>query len=208
MDKENTEKKILDAAKKVFVTKGSDGARMQEIADEAGINKSLLHYYYRSKEKLFNTVFKYAFKKFAPNLMGIFESNEDFFTKTATFIHNYIDIIGKNPFIPMFILNELNKKNAGFMGVFVKSSGININLLENIIAKEVEKGVIKQTDAKQLIVNIIALCVFPYIGRPLIQTVVFDDNKEEFSRFLESRKEEVSKLIISSLKPNANDVMI
>ncbi len=201
IDKENTEKKILDAAKKVFVTKGSDGARMQEIANEAGINKSLLHYYYRSKEKLFAAVFKFAFKKFAPNLMGIFESEDDIFSKITLFIHSYIDIIAKNPFIPMFILNEVNKKDAGFVGMVIKNSGMNIDILEKVINTEVNNGTIKPTDTKQLIVNIIALCVFPFIGRPLIQTVVFDDSKQAYDLFLESRKKEVSTLIINSLKP-------
>ena len=200
-EKENTEEKILEAAKKIFVTKGNDGARMQEIADEAGINKSLLHYYYRSKEKLFSAVFQFAFKKFAPNLMGIFESEGDIFSKISTFIHNYIDLIGKNPFIPMFILNEVNKKNAGFVGSMIKNSGINIDALEKIIKNEIEKETIKPTDAKHLIVNIIALCVFPFISRPIVQVVVFNDDKKEYDLFLESRKEEVSKMIISTLKP-------
>jgi len=199
-EKENTEEKILEAAKKIFVTKGNDGARMQEIADEAGINKSLLHYYYRSKEKLFSAVFQFAFKKFAPNLMGIFENEGDIFTKISSFIHSYIDIIAKNPFIPMFILNEVNKKNAGFVGIIIKNSGINIDILEKIIEKEVEKGTIKSTDAKHLIVNIIALCVFPFISRPIVQVVVFNDDEQEYDQFLESRKAEVSNLIINSIK--------
>ena len=200
-EKENTEEKILDAAKKVFVTKGSDGARMQEIADEAGINKSLLHYYYRSKEKLFGAVFKFAFKKFAPNLMGVFESDHDIFTKITTFIHSYIDIISKNPFIPLFIINEVNKKNAGFVGAVIKNSGMNISLFEKEIKKEIKKGTIKQIDHKQLIVNILALCVFPFIGRPIIQKVVFEDNEKQYDIFLELRKDEVSNIIISLLRP-------
>jgi len=198
-DKENTEEKILNAAKKVFVTKGSDGARMQEIADEAGINKSLLHYYYRSKEKLFAAVFKFAFKKFAPNLMGIFENESDIFTKITSFIHSYIDIINKNPFIPLFIINEVSKKNAGFVGAVIKNSGMNIDLFEKEIKKEIKKGTIKQVDHRQLIVNILALCVFPFIGRPIIQKVVFEDNENQYDDFLKSRKEEVSNLIINSI---------
>lgn len=199
-EKENTEEKILNAAKKIFVEKGNDGARMQEIADEAGINKSLLHYYYRSKEKLFSAVFKFAFKKFAPDLMSIFQSDHDIFTKITKFVHSYIDIISKNPFIPLFIINEVNKKNAGFVGVFIKNTGININIFEEIINKEIEAGTINPVDHKQLIVNIIALCVFPFIGRPIIQKVVFEDNEKEYDNFLKSRKEEVSNLIINSIK--------
>ena len=64
----NTEQKILDAAKEVFQHKGLTGARMQEIADKAGINKALLHYYYRTKDKLFEKVFEYAFSLFIPSV--------------------------------------------------------------------------------------------------------------------------------------------
>jgi hypothetical protein len=132
--------------------------------------------------------------------MGVFEGKDDIFTKISAFIHSYIDIIAKNPFIPMFILNEVNKKNAGFVGIIIKNSGINIDILEKIIENEIKKGTIKPTDAKHLIVNIIALCVFPFISRPIVQVVVFNDDKDEYDLFLESRKEEVSKMIINSIK--------
>ena len=71
----STEKTILEAAKKVFLDKGFDGARMQEIADEAGINKALLHYYFRSKDKLFDAIFEEAFKQFLPNISDIMVSD-------------------------------------------------------------------------------------------------------------------------------------
>src|SRR6185437_7301913 len=84
--KEKTaEEKILDAAKKVFVTKGMAGARMQDIADEAGINKALLHYYFRSKEKLFEMIFAEAAEKLFPKINAIFESDVPLFEKIERF---------------------------------------------------------------------------------------------------------------------------
>ena len=71
----NTEQSILEAAKIVFIKKGMEGARMQEIADEAGINKAMLHYYYRSKDKLFEAVFKETFLKLVPNLIEIVKTD-------------------------------------------------------------------------------------------------------------------------------------
>ncbi|MBN1251529.1 MAG: TetR family transcriptional regulator [Bacteroidales bacterium] len=197
---ETTELKIIEAAKKVFVRKGKDGTRMQEIADEAGINKSLLHYYYRTKEKLFGAVFKFAFSKFAPELVNSFNSDVDIFTKIENFINNYIDLINKNPFIPLFILNEINKKDASFVTNFIKSSGINVNQFRNQINLEIEKGTIKKIDPNNLIVNIIGLCVFPFIGKPLIQVILFDDNENEYDNFLLNRKKEVAEFIINSIK--------
>ena len=72
--KDNTEEKILNAAQTVFIQKGMDGARMQEIADEAGINKALLHYYFRTKQKLFEAIFKKVFSQIFPNLMDMVHS--------------------------------------------------------------------------------------------------------------------------------------
>jgi len=198
-DKENTEEKILEAAKKIFVTKGKDGARMQEIADEAGINKSLLHYYYRNKEKLFGAVFKFVFSKFAPGLIDAFQTNDNIFIKIEKFIHLYIEAISKNHFIPMFILNEVNKKNASFVISVIKNSGLNVDSIEEQINSAIRKGTIKPINPKNLIVNVLALCAFPYIGRPLLQVVIYKDNKEEYERFLSGRKKEVADMIINSI---------
>ena len=198
-DKENTEEKILDAAKEVFIEKGNDGTRMQEIADRAGINKSLLHYYYRSKEKLFGAVFKFAFSHFAPNIINILKDpNDDIFTLIRRFVSLYIDIVMKNPFIPMFILNEVNKKNTVFINV-IKSAGIDPQAFRNRIQKDIDDGIIKKIDPNQLIINILGMCLFPIIGRPIVQVILFDDNKKEYDKFLETRKEEVANFIINAI---------
>jgi len=199
-DKENTEEKILDAAKEVFLEKGNDGTRMQEIADRAGINKSLLHYYYRSKEKLFGSVFKFAFSHFAPNIINLVKDNQDdIFTLIRRFVSLYIDIVMKNPFIPMFILNEVNKKGTIFVNV-IKAAGINPQAFRDRIQKEIDAGRIRPIDPNQLIINVIGMCIFPIIGRPIVQVVLFDDNKQEYDKFLESRKKEVADFIINSIK--------
>jgi TetR/AcrR family transcriptional regulator len=199
-DKENTEEKILEAAKAVFIEKGNDGTRMQEIADRAGINKSLLHYYYRSKEKLFGAVFKFAFAQFAPRIFSVINREDDFFSLIRSFVGVYIDIISKNPFIPLFILGEINKKNTGVFVNVIKSSGINPKMFRERVRQEIENGNIREIDPNQLIINTIGLCVFPFIGRPLLQVILFDDNKKEFDHFLESRKKEVADFVINSIK--------
>jgi TetR/AcrR family transcriptional regulator len=199
-EKENTEEKILEAAKEVFIEKGNDGTRMQEIADRAGINKSLLHYYYRSKEKLLGAVFRFAFSHFAPNIINIVkDTNDDIFTLIRKFVSVYMDIVMKNPFIPMFILNEVRNKNTVFVNV-IKSAGINPQAFRDRINKEIESGKIKPIDPNQLIINVIGMCIFPIIGRPIIQVILFDDDKKEYDKFLESRKTEVADFIINSIK--------
>ena len=104
-----TEEKIFEAATEVFVEKGMDGARMQDIANQAGINKALLHYYYRTKEKLFTAVFEMIarkiFRKFAP----VFDENLSLEDKIRFFFKEHITFLQENPGLPGFILNEVNR---------------------------------------------------------------------------------------------------
>ena len=107
-----TEEKIFEAATDVFVEKGMDGARMQDIANHAGINKALLHYYYRTKDQLFNAVFEMIarkiFKKFAP----VFDENLTLEEKIRFFFKEHITFLQENPRLPGFILNEVNRNPA------------------------------------------------------------------------------------------------
>ena len=80
-EKTSTEQKILRAAEQVFMRAGYDGSRMQEIADEAGINKAMLHYCFKNKQLLFEAVFMNAFSQLAPQVNEIFNSQEPVFDK-------------------------------------------------------------------------------------------------------------------------------
>ncbi|MGD2035123.1 MAG: helix-turn-helix domain-containing protein, partial [Bacteroidales bacterium] len=104
----NTEKRIYEAARKVFLKKGLAGARMQEIADEAGINKALLHYYFRNKEKLFGGIFNEIVMELSVRLKGIFEMDMDVLGKFKAFVNIYVDVLLKNRYLPLFVLNEIN----------------------------------------------------------------------------------------------------
>ena len=121
MDKiENTEEKILEAAKQVFQIKGLAGARMQEIADVAGINKALLHYYFRTKEKLFTVIFRFALKELQPQVIGILNSDLSLEDKIRAFVEKYLNIIKKNPSLPQFVINQLNQNPDSFDKIFEK----------------------------------------------------------------------------------------
>src|SRR3954465_4747970 len=100
----STENRILDAARKVFLVKGMDGARMQDIANEAGINKAMLHYYFRSKEKLFEMIFQEEIGKLMLRITDIFASDEPLFIKIEMFCRQYIETVIENPYIPLFII--------------------------------------------------------------------------------------------------------
>ena len=198
--KSDSEDKILEAAKKVFIEKGLEGARMQEIANEARINKSLLHYYFRSKEKLFNAVFRFALSKFVPRFTENLKAEMDFYKRLEIIIEQYISLLLMNQFIPIFILNEINRNPDRIFEHFSKA-GVKPEIFIDIIQKEIDKGTIKPIDPRQLIINMLALCIFPIAARPLLKRVFFDNNKKAYKEFLLERKTEVYKFIIESIKP-------
>lgn len=196
---ENTEEQILEAAKNVFQAKGMDGARMQEIADEAGINKAMLHYYYRSKQLLFEAVFKQAFSLLAPQLNAILNDDSSVEDKVRNFTSNYTSFMTKHPYLPNFIIQELNR-NEDFIIKLKETTGFpNLEKFKTKVEDEINQGILKPIDADQLFVNIIALNIFPFLGKPLIKAFTNKDEKS-YNEFVQSRKTEVANFIINSIK--------
>ncbi len=194
-----TESSILEAAKHVFVLKGFEGARMQEIADEAGINKALLHYYFRSKDKLFEAVFIDAFVKFVPTILITLNSNSPLFRKIEVFVDHYIEVLSKNPFIPGFILHELSH-NSERLSKIIRTVGLNPDQFSEQVLAEINAGNINPIDPRELLVNILALCIFPFAGKPILKIVLFKNNEEEYAEFLNKRKHAAAQFIINSIK--------
>ena len=196
---QNTEERILSAAKKIFLREGMAGARMQDIADEAGINKAMLHYYFRNKEKLFEKIFTELSQHFFPRLVKIFESDESLFRKIESFVEEYIDQMRRTPYLPIFVLNEVNRQPETFIKKMMGNRRPPVKKFIEDIQAEVRNGVIKPLNPLQLLLNIISLCVFPFVARPMFQLVTNID-KAMFDKILEQRKGEVSKFIIDAIK--------
>ncbi len=195
----SAEEKILEAARRVFENKGMSGARMQEIANEAKINKSLLHYYYRSKQLLFEAVFKTAFNKLAPEINTILNSDQSICEKIKNFSNNYTSFMLKHPYLPNFILQELNR-NPDFVKELTSIDNFpNIKKFKIQIEKAIDKGKIRSIEAEQLFINILALNIFPFISAPLIKGFINASDKE-YKTILEKRKTEVADFIITSIK--------
>ena len=196
---QDTEGKILGAAKKVFQQKGMDGARMQEIANEAGINKALLHYYYRNKQKLFEAVFKSAFSLLAPQLNKILNDDSSIEEKVKSFTHNYISFIKKHPYLPNFVIQESNR-NPEFFKKMQQINGFpSLDNFKKQVELEVEQGILRPIDAEQLFVSIISLNIFPFVASPLIKGFLKLDD-DSFEQLMENRKNAVLDLIIHSIK--------
>jgi AcrR family transcriptional regulator len=195
----NTEQKILAAAKNVFVRKGLEGARMQEIADEAGINKALLHYYFRTKEKMFEAVFMDAFFKLVPNIISLLKSEIPLFDKIELFTRNYIDLFTENPFIPGFVMHELSRNPRRIVNL-ISNIGIEPKIFIDQIAEEIQNGNIEPVNPQHLIVNMLSMCIFPFAASPIIKTIIFDNNDEKFRAFIAERKVAVPAFIIQSIR--------
>ncbi|KGE88631.1 TetR/AcrR family transcriptional regulator [Phaeodactylibacter xiamenensis] len=194
------EEKILDAAREVFMTKGFAAARMQEIADRAEINKGLLHYYYRSKNKLFRAVFDEAFAKFSAGINQVFEADIPLFDKIEQFVDRYISLLMRNPAMPAFVISELNQKGEAFaQELLSRQTRPNPLPLVMQIQQEVAAGNIKPVNPVGLVLNMLSLCVFPFLARPMFQGMMQVSSKL-YDEMMEQRKQEVAEFVISAIR--------
>jgi len=194
-----TEEKIFEAAHKVFQQKGFSGARMQEIADEAGINKAMLHYCFKNKELLFEAVFMKAFSQLAPQINEIFNSDASVFDKIRKFTDSYISFVIKNPFLPTFIIQEMNN-NPDFVERFINNQNRpNPTILIAQIENEIALGIIKEIHPKQLLVDIFSMTIFPFAAQVLLKGMI-QINEKEFFELMEQRKFHISEQIINAIK--------
>jgi AcrR family transcriptional regulator len=196
--KDNTEERILKAAQSVFIRKGMEGSRMQEIADEAKINKALLHYYFRNKQKLFEAIFTNIFVQIFPNVKSLLLSEIPLEEKLGAFIEKYIDLLLKNPYLPAFVLKEINR-DAVFFSKMFESKGINLEPVFKMLEKEMEDGNIRKMNPQELIINMLALSIFPFAGRPLLEIMLFDKDKAAYHNFLIERKTTVTDFVLNSI---------
>jgi TetR/AcrR family transcriptional regulator len=198
-----TEKLILDAATRVFTLRGFDGARTEDIAKEAGINRALLHYYFRDKQTMFDMIFEERFKEFFGGIFKIFGSDQPILEKIKMLIDHEISMLLKHPDLARFIITEVANKPERLIEQGQKL-GVNprlfIESFEKQLAAEIKAGTIKQIPARQLLMNIMSLCIYPFVAQPIIRTMMQLD-KASYSDMMETRKKEVYTFIMNAIKP-------
>ena len=196
----NTEQVILQTARKIFIQKGLAGARMQDIADQAGFNKALVHYYFTSKDKLFDLVFEQEMSNLFSNLVAILSSDLPLFEKIENIVSLDIDHLTQFPGLPIFVLNEMSR-NPDVILKRLKKIPVQkvMDGFQKQINSEIKKGTIKRITADQLFINIQSLCIFPFIARPMIKGLLQFDDKT-FLAIIKKRKTEVAQFIISAIK--------
>ncbi len=195
-----TEEKIFESATEIFVERGMDGARMQDIANHAGINKALLHYYYRTKDQLFNAVFEKIagkmFAKFAP----VFSQGLTLEDKIRFFFKEHIAFLQRNPRLPGFILNEINRNPQRMKKLLEK---VDIQqlwwMLEEQHRDELAKYNITVDKIPQIMTTIASISVFPFAARGILEEILKKAGID-FDQYLEERKEFAADFVIKALK--------
>jgi TetR/AcrR family transcriptional regulator len=170
------EELILSAAMDVFVERGWNGARMQDIADRAGINKALLHYYFRTKEKLYDRIIETVFSSFFMQVEQAFDDDDSFDRVLRRFIDAVIDIIAADPRLPMFILHELSQGGKNVKAILSSIIGqYRLTLPQRMFAlieRELEAGTIRPVDPGQFMITLLGACIYFFIAEPVVQPIL------------------------------------
>ena len=203
------EERIFEAALHVFARKGKDGARMQEIADAAGINKAMLHYYFRSKDKLYEAVFAFVFRRFMDTLGAPIRDTATFEETLHTFIDGYIDTVKDNLDVVRLMVNE-NLSGGAMMGSRLKEAMHEMELapprlfVEKLTAA-IANGEIRPVDPKQTLLSVISCCLFFFITLPTVR--IMNPDAQDLDAFIEQRKAHIFDLVYCGLKPRADETV-
>ena len=203
-----TEQRILDAARAVFVRKGTAGARMQEIAAEAGVNQALLHYYFRSKERLSAAVFQQFATRLFPSLIETLGSELPIEAKIDRFVALYLDNLQQTPFLPAYLISELHHHPERVEQMLASVAGGSpgtvmrplFRKLETQIAEQVRAGRMRPMAAEQFAANLLSLCIFPFAARPMFR-IMFEMDDPRFAAFIERRKQEIPVFFRHAIRP-------
>lgn len=203
MKEKQVEQDIINAAIKVFVEKGKDGARMQEIADHAGVNKMLLHYYFRNKDTLFLEVVKKIVFDLYGSVIEESMNSPTFKEFLYVFIDRHFKFLNERKDSFQFLLWELSRKQFDLKKIVSGSyAQYGKNPFELILVKlneAIAKGEIRTVDTTEFIMNLFSLDLFIFIALPVIREIVPMDDTE-LADAIERRKEEVFRLLWNDIK--------
>ncbi|HOF91981.1 MAG: TetR/AcrR family transcriptional regulator [Rikenellaceae bacterium] len=196
---QKTREKILKTATKLFLQKGVDQVGVREIAAKAGINLSLMNYYFQTKENLFETIFDSLVMDKAIKLRSILESDLPIEKKIRDYTNTYIDMLIGNPLLVSFVVSSLHRSPEQLKSMNAVVALYNSEVFCKHLISEAEAGRIRRVDPEQLYISMISLILFPFA----IKELICDRNqfsKEEFQAFIEERKSIIPEMLIGLLK--------
>jgi TetR/AcrR family transcriptional regulator len=204
----DTEQRILEAAHDVFVRRGTAGARMQEIAAAAGVNSALLHYYFRSKARLSEAVFRRVAGQLLPAVVGILASERDLPAKVEAVVELELSHLALAPYLPAYLISELahHPDRAGQLvtsltGLVPREVGRQVlGSLRAQIAEAVRLKRMHPISPEQFVVNLLSLCIFPFAARPML-LALFGTDAAGFGRFLAERRKDLPAFFLRAMRP-------
>lgn len=201
----NKEQSILSAAKDEFLEKGFDGARTTSIARSAGVTHAMLHYYFKTKEQLFERIFQELIGELGQGILEVFTHNESPVKERITkALELHFEAIRQNPRLPLFMIMEITSRPERFeiiKKVVITFAGSLLSAMQHDLDQASERGEIVHIDAPTLLLDMLSVNVFPFIAKPLFEAATgFDLNSD--STFWELRKQENIELIMRRLTPH------
>ncbi len=196
---QDTETKIKAAARKVFLEQGYEGAKIRQIADEAGVNLAMVNYYFRSKEQLFKSIYMETFREFIGRIAVLVNEETPLEVKIWKIVDRYTDFILENPSVPTFILSEMRQDGPTFFQEMNMKGLIENSYFRRQLLEEAEKGNIRPVEPMQIIVTIMSNIVFPVMAQPIISYVGSFDSTG-FRQFVEARKRMIPEMIMAYLR--------
>ena len=196
-----TEKNIVNAARSIFVEKGYDGATMREIASAAGINISMLHYYYRSKDNLFDIVFNDVFQRLYGRAIETIASSASVPEKVRQIVLLYTDTLAQDPRLANFIFNEVTQRPSR-VGRFAKYKELidrHVAVFQHQLDQEAASGRIRAVSVMELLVNIGSLCMYPFMTFPLWQKI-FGVDLQDITRLIMDQRETYVQNILKTIE--------
>lgn len=187
-----TEERILDAAIKIFCRDGIQGARMQDIADLANINRAMLHYYFRDRESLSVKAIETTTKKIGKRIHRRIEANLSFDEKLDGYIKEQITNYSENTELIIFTLHE-SMKDSDFLGKIYKHTIEDMSFFKEM-HEEVKKGRVKPFKEEEFLIFVTSLCAYPFIASSIYK-MIFGWTEEQWKPFIENYKKQLPDLI-------------
>ena len=198
----DTEERILEAARKIFISKGFEGAKVRDIAAEAGVNLSLLNYYFQSKENIFEIVFKQAMETLLHQTPEVVAADMSLFDKIRRLVSLYIDTLIVNPMLPAFLHYELAVNPARIC--LDETKRLEVDAMFQIFIDQVELersrgGLRNDVTAAEIYMDVVSMCVFPFVDKPIFQSI-FQIDDQKFQDLMLLRKQKIAENIIRTIQ--------
>lgn len=199
--KSNASERILHTARKLFIKNGYTGTSIRDIANASGTNIAYVNYYFESKYNLFEIIFDEAFDILINRVFATLNSDMPFFEMVESWINTYYEILPEYPQIPIFILNEVNQNSDALIKRILRRNPQAVfTRLSQRVEEEVKKGTIKDIPVIDLGLNVLSLCVFPFMFK-ILALKVAKKSVTEYNNVLAEHKKYVIELILNGLKP-------